>query len=191
MSLRRCPPIESNIQSVPMTTVRRPIAVILCWMFAKNSHIDKFRELWFRRGFDVLTVRISPKDFLLPPIGSKVIATNLVNYLNQISPKYDEIVIHAFSVGVYQYGEMLLKLRSSHEYKCVCNSLKGVIIDSMVGVDIAAHGLSRAITTNIVMQSVLKACFEAYFTLTKTITIQNYRQSYREIYENFLGLPGI
>ncbi len=84
MILRHCSPIPSItymdpiIHSVPMTAVRRPLTVILAWMLAKDKHLEKYRQLWFRRGFDVLTVRTTPIDLLLPPIGGRVVASNLV-----------------------------------------------------------------------------------------------------------------
>ncbi len=197
MSLRYCSPIptitlmDSMIQSVPTVMTSRPLVIILAWMLAKDSHLEKYRQLWFRRGFDVLTVKTSPIDLLLPPIGGRVVASNLVKYLTEISPQYNEIVIHAFSVGGYQYGEILLKLRSSDRYKSICDSLKGIIIDSMVHVEDAAPGLSRAVTKNFILQPLLEASIAGFLALTKSISMENYRKSSNEIFENFLRLPGI
>jgi len=182
--------MDPMMQSVSMTAVRRPLTVILAWMLAKEQHLEKYRQLWFRRGFDVLTVRTSPIDLLLPPIGGQVVASNLVKYLTEINPQYNEVVIHAFSVGGYQYGEILLKLRSSDKYKAICDSLKGIIIDSMVHVEDAAPGLSRAITRNFILQPLLEASIAGFLALTKSISMDNYRKSSNEIFENFLGLPG-
>ena len=198
VSLRYCSPIpiitfgdDPEVQSVSMSTVRRPLTIILAWMLAQDKHIEKYRQMWFKRGFDVLTVKTSPIDLLIPPIGGQIVAKNLVQYLSEISPQfYREIVIHAFSVGGYQYGEVLLKLTSSEEYKQLCQSFKGIIIDSMVHADDCPPGLSRAITKNPVIQPILEMSIKGFLKLTHKVSLDNYKKSSDQIFANPLKLPG-
>ncbi len=197
MILRHCSPIPSitymdpMIHSVPMTRVRRPLTVILAWMLAKDKHLEKYRQLWFRRGFDVLTVRTTPIDLLLPPIGGRVVASNLVKYLTDINPYYDEVVVHAFSVGGYQFCELLTKLKSSPEYKIICDSIKGVVLDSIVYAPDAAPGLSRAIAKNPILQPILEVSLLSFLKLFHNITMKNYINAHNELFINHLRCPGI
>ncbi|CAG2116075.1 unnamed protein product [Medioppia subpectinata] len=207
MSLRYCSPIPViSMPSSPMdafyegldvgeetvTIAGRPLAVILSWMLAKDSHLEKYRQMWFRRGFDVLTVKTSPLDLLLPPIGGQVVAANLIRYLSQINPKYDEIVIHAFSVGGYQYGEVMRKLIASpEEHRELCRAFKGIIIDSMVHWQDCAPGLSRAISTNPVLQPLLEMSIKTFVTLTHSVSMAHYHKSTEQIFGNPLKLPGL
>ncbi|KAF8787095.1 hypothetical protein HNY73_008725 [Argiope bruennichi] len=89
---------------------KKPLAVILAWMLAKESHIEKFRQLYISRGFDVLTVNMAPKDLLFPVSGSQVIAKNVLDYFT-LHKNYKDIVVHAFSVGGYLMGEMFEKCK--------------------------------------------------------------------------------
>jgi len=130
-------------------------------------------------------------ELLLPPIGGRVVAANLVRYLSDIQPKYEEIVVHAFSVGGYQYGEVLLKLTSSSRHRDLSSAFKGIIIDSMVHAEDCAPGLSRAVTTNPIVQPVLEAAIKGWVTLTRPVSMDNYRRSSDQIFANPLRLPGL
>jgi hypothetical protein len=176
---------------VPFTTVRRPLTVILAWMLAKDKHLEKYRQLWFRRGFDVLTVKTSPLDLLLPPIGGQVVASNLIKYLTEINSQYNEIVIHAFSVGGYQLGETVVKLQSSDEHKDIRDSIKGIVLDSMVYIEDAAPGLSRAITTNPVLQPILETSISTFLKIFHNISYKNYLKVSDSLFNPFFRCPGI
>jgi hypothetical protein len=183
--------MDGTQQLVPFTTVRRPLTIILAWMLAKDKHLEKYRQLWFRRGFDVLTVRTSPLDLLLPPIGGQVVASNLVKYLTEINSQYNEIVIHAFSVGGYQLGETVVKLQSSDEHKDIRDSIKGIVLDSMVYIEDAAPGLSRAITTNPVLQPILETSISTFLKLFHNISVKNYLKVSDSLFNPFFRCPGI
>ncbi len=197
MILKHCSPMTSlammdGIQElVPFTTVRRPLTVILAWMLAKDKHLEKYRQLWFRRGFDVLTVKTSPLDLLLPPIGGQVVASNLIKYLTEINSQYNEIVIHAFSVGGYQLGETVVKLQSSDEHKDIRDSIKGIVLDSMVYIEDAAPGLSRAITTNPVLQPILETSISTFLKIFHNISYKNYLKVSDSLFNPFFRCPGI
>ncbi len=197
MILKHCSPMTSLAmmdgmqELVPFTTVRRPLTVILAWMLAKDKHLEKYRQLWFRRGFDVLTVKTSPLDLLLPPIGGQVVASNLIKYLTEINSQYNEIVIHAFSVGGYQLGETVVKLQSSDEHKDIRDSIKGIVLDSMVYIEDAAPGLSRAITTNPVLQPILETSISTFLKIFHNISYKNYLKVSDSLFNPFFRCPGI
>ncbi|KPM05619.1 hypothetical protein QR98_0040850 [Sarcoptes scabiei] len=77
----------------------RPLVLLCCWMLAKEKHIKKYRVFWFERGFDVLTVRTPPSALLLPGIGGKKNASNIIDALINHRPFYDKILVHTLSVG--------------------------------------------------------------------------------------------
>ncbi len=85
MTLRYCHPIpvastQNNNSTEKQTT--RPLVVLFAWMLAKDKHIEKYRNLYFQRGFDVLTVKTEPFELLLPERGSQRIARNVLTFLN-------------------------------------------------------------------------------------------------------------
>ena len=124
MSLTYCPALHNsnhgNGVKMKSDSVKklRPLTIIMVWLLAEDKHIEIYRQLWFKRGFDVLTVKTTPRDVLFPRIGAQVLAKNLVGYLSEISPDfYEEIIIHTFSVGGYLFMEMNERLISSEEYR--------------------------------------------------------------------------
>lgn len=50
----------------------RPLSVLLCWLMSEKKHVMKYARFYLDQGFDVLTVRINPKQLLWPVTGSQV-----------------------------------------------------------------------------------------------------------------------
>ena len=194
--LRHCSPthslvLDGMVESVPMTTVRRPLTLIFAWMLAQDKHLEKYRQLWFKRGFDVLTVRTSPLDLLLPPIGGRIVAKNLVKALSELNSQYNEMVVHIFSVGGYQFGETLSQLQSNEDYNKILNSIKGVIFDSCVFTEDCAPGLSRAITLNPIVQPVIESSISVFLKLFEKISVKNYEKASYNIFNPVVPYKGI
>jgi len=82
---------------------------MLEWLMAKKKHTGKFADLYLERGFDVLSVKVRPGQFMWPVKGSQLVAQSVLDLLSQ---KYTArpIVIHGFSIGGYLWGEMQLKI---------------------------------------------------------------------------------
>lgn len=77
----------------------RPLAILLAWMMAQEKHLEKYRVIYFQRGFDVLTVKTSPVELLFPLNGSQKVANNLIEYIAGACGQYPHQLVHAFSVG--------------------------------------------------------------------------------------------
>lgn len=148
------------------------LVILFAYMMAKEKHLAKYRLLYYDKGFDVLTVKTPPLDFLYPTIGTQRIAANLLDTLNKkLIRSYPSIVIHGLSVGGYQYSEVLVLLHKgadaeaaanlpASERKCtnLIKSIKGTIYDSICNVDSVPYGLSRTVFgENIIASMVEKA----------------------------------
>lgn len=87
------------------------LVIILGWMGAKDQHIEKYRRLYYQRGFDVLTCKTSTYDLLVKVDAVKKNAEKLIDCLDQhILPVYSDIIVHAFSVGAYYWCELITEL---------------------------------------------------------------------------------
>jgi hypothetical protein len=109
---------------------KRPLLVLFAWLFAKDRHLDKYRNLYLERGFDVLTVKIAVSDFLIPSRGSQVVAQNIVDFLKNNDSQYPTFIFHAFSVGAYQMGEVFVRLKKDENKPILGKtqqSLKGLV----------------------------------------------------------------
>lgn len=127
MTLRYCHPAPVlKLEEIKEKEIKkRPLAVLLSWMLAKDKHLERYRVLYFKRGFDVLTVKTEPIELLFPTRGSHPIAKNLISFLNEAVKQYPDVLVHAFSVGAYQFGELLVQMQNRK------NQFKPEVIDSV------------------------------------------------------------
>lgn len=56
-----------------------PLVVILGWLLAKPQHLKKYSDIYTSKGFNVLTVSMSPWQFIWPTSGAQVRVLSLQN----------------------------------------------------------------------------------------------------------------
>ena len=66
---------------------KRPLLLLFAWMLSEQPHIEKYREFWINRGFDILTVQTSPTALLLPGVGGRYVAGDVFKFVSQIRPR--------------------------------------------------------------------------------------------------------
>lgn len=155
-------------------TTNRPLVVFLSWLMARESHLEKYRQIYFKHGFDVLTVKTSPLELVRPTKGSQIIARNLLEFLKNKVSTYPNVIVHGFSVGAYQFSEMLVLLErglygsdGSVDASCeiVKNSIKGMIFDSAVDVDGAPYGVSVSLLGETKLATLVEVMLRAYMKM--------------------------
>lgn len=173
-------PANPALQAISLPQTESPyfitksntLIVMLSWLLAKENHIMKYRSLYFDHGFDVLTVKTKPYKFLIPPLGSQIIAGNLLNFLRKNVPNtYSNVIIHSFSIGAYLFGEFLVHLEREMRKRpddesvlMLRDSIKGIIYDSAVTVDVACQGFSKAIAGNNWATPILRPLLSSYLS---------------------------
>ncbi|GFQ96610.1 uncharacterized protein TNCT_210971 [Trichonephila clavata] len=169
---------------------KKPLAVILSWMLAKDSHIEKFRNIYISRGYDVLTVNIAPKDLLFPVSGSQVVAKNVLDYFN--TNDYEDILVHAFSVGGYLMGEMFVQLRENPEkYKDIAQRIRGIVLDSAVDFEGIPSGFPRAVSKNPLTVKVLEWYVATHLALMYNVATKHYLKSSKNFHNTPLRCPAL
>ncbi|RWS12210.1 transmembrane protein 53-B-like protein [Dinothrombium tinctorium] len=206
MSLRYCnalmqtnATLQSNAKQQNLASTRRRLVILMAWMMAKEHHLEKYRKLYFRHGFDVLTVRTSPLQLMFPKNGSQKIAFNLLDYLKSQVSQYPNIVIHGFSVGAYQFGELILRMNreldNSREIDAKCHvvreNIKGLVFDSAVDLEGVPYGFSRALVGNSPFASILELALRNYMRLFYNISTRHYENSSNAFYNISLRCPAL
>lgn len=113
----------------------RRLLILFAWLFAKQRHLDKYRALYMAEGFDVLTVVVHVRDFLLPPTGSQRIAAQIIRFLRRHQHEYSDYIFQAFSVGAYQAGEVYVMLHKDRNKELLAETkkrLKGLLTPDRV-----------------------------------------------------------
>lgn len=196
------PMLAGATQFVPDS--QRPLAVIMSWLAAQEKHIEKYRSLWLQRGFDVLTVKMTPYQFLLPKIGSHVLVKDLIKFLYAISPHYPEFVLHCFSVGAYEFGEMLTHLKDDEFMETIAkfdngrdprrtieSSIKGIIFDSAVNLEGIPSGVSRSISSNETVAKAIESSIRGHLKLAYPVATKYYQVASKNVHENHLHAPAL
>jgi len=110
----------------------RPLSILLCWLMAKNNAVNKYVGFYLDKGFDVLTVRISPTQLLLPTKTNRIVEEELMPILQKSN--HPKSIVHGFSVGGYVFGQMLrVANEQPAEYSQTMQKMVAQIWDSVVG----------------------------------------------------------
>lgn len=103
-----------------------------------------------------------------------------MDFLEVLEHRYDTIVVHLFSVGSYQLGEVLMSLKKERNHQMndyLMKTWKCLIMDSPVDVQFAPLGLSKAITSNKLIRIVLIYLMKIYLIIFYILTTYHYWNS--------------
>lgn len=205
MHLRFCNSSAAATQiksSLPLETTNKgstPLVVLLSWLMASEKYLEKYREIYLKKGFDVLTVKTRPDQFLFPTIGTQVVAQHLFDFLKNQVASYPNVVVHGFSVGAYQFSEFMVKLqdglhtKGSIDGSCeiVRKSIKGVIFDSAVDVDGAPYGIAKAVAGNSKVADLIESSIRGYMKLCYPFATKHYERASRAFDNTPLRCPAL
>ncbi|XP_037944779.1 uncharacterized protein LOC119679819 isoform X2 [Teleopsis dalmanni] len=134
-----------------------PLVLMMAWLMAKQKHLKKYAQIYTDMGFDVMVVHITPWQLLWPVKGTQIVAAETLKFLEN-NKTYSPIVLHGFSVGAYQFGEIMLQMsRDMERYSQVLNRIVCQIWDSAADITEIPVGLPKSIfPKNPRMQSALR-----------------------------------
>ncbi|XP_055850410.1 uncharacterized protein LOC129914973 isoform X2 [Episyrphus balteatus] len=134
-----------------------PLVLIMSWLLAKQKHLKKYAEIYTDLGYDVLVVHITPWQFIWPTKGTQLVAADTLKFLENNST-YSPIVVHGFSVGAYQFGEMMLIMsRDMKRYQPILDRMISQVWDSAADITEIPVGLPKSIfPKNPRMESALR-----------------------------------
>lgn len=168
-----------------------PLTVLLAWMNAKDTHLQHYHDFYLQLGFDVLTVRTLPLQLAFPASGAQLVAKRLLDFLVS-HPNYSRLVVHGFSVGGYQFGEVLVKIRKEGGvYKEVVPRFKAQVYDSLVDYQGIPKGFPTAITGNQILRKVLELMIRVQRIVLYPVSTVHWKASSRAFHENLLTCPAL
>ncbi|XP_037818554.1 uncharacterized protein LOC119608270 isoform X1 [Lucilia sericata] len=134
-----------------------PLVLMMAWLMAKQKHLKKYAEIYTELGFDVMVVHITPWQLLWPVKGTQVVAAETLKFLES-NKSYEPIVLHGFSVGAYQFGELMLQMsRDMDRYSHVLNRIICQVWDSAADITEIPVGVPKSIfPKNMRMQTALR-----------------------------------
>lgn len=171
------------------TSSERRLVILLSWLQAKEKHIEKYRQFYLDRGFDVLNVKTSPWDLLLPNIGARKISQDFVRFM--IDKQYSNVVLHGFSVGGYMFGRLLLEIDQHNQEtrERLLNSIKGIVFDSLVPLEGTCIGVANSITRNQIAATIIEQLLRLYLFLGHNIATKYYEEASEKVWGGPLTCP--
>ncbi|KAH8234108.1 hypothetical protein KR038_001765 [Drosophila bunnanda] len=169
-----------------------PLVLMMAWLMAKQKHLKKYAQIYTEMGFDVMVVHITPWQLLWPVKGTQVVAAETLRFLEN-NQSYEPIVMHGFSVGAYQLGEIMLQMsRDMDRYGSILDRFVCQVWDSAADITEIPVGVPKSIfPKNERMQSALRN-----YTLYHLKTFHNqatihYMRSSQMFHSTLLKAPAL
>lgn len=165
----------------------KPIVLLFDWLYAQQSALNKYCDLYHNLGLDVITVKGKLVHFLWPPKGEDL-AKSLMNYLLNERPSEEKLVIHAFSVGAYNYTICkTLGLEQPEVYGAFRDKVIAQIFDSIVlgSYENMSTGISEAFNKGGNLAKPIVALMDLYYHVTDKHT----KVVYDKLVKNFKECP--
>ncbi|CAN7999131.1 unnamed protein product [Ixodes hexagonus] len=169
-----------------------PLVVVLAWMKAKDAHLQRYHDLYLDQGFDVLTVKTNPMQLAFPANkGSQHVAQMVLDFLLE-NPNYARLVVHAFSVGGYQMGEILVRMRKGGgRYLDLVPRFKAQVYDSLVDYMGIPTGFPTALTKSQFLRKVLEIMIRVQSVIMYPVCTVHYKAASRAFHDNMLSCPAL
>jgi hypothetical protein len=179
---------RSNAASNDQT--KKKLAVVIGWLGAKDYQLKSYLSFYHHHGFDTLSFAIGPRHIIAPDEAIKHME-NVWDTAFEHSPDAD-IVVHAFSVGGYLYGQSLRCIQKSPErYGILKSRIRAQVFDSPPDHGSIAHGLSKSFNLPIPLEKPVEMLFQGYLTLTHNTTGVEHRAASQIFHNNFIQSPSL
>ncbi|KAG8576670.1 hypothetical protein GDO81_009932 [Engystomops pustulosus] len=108
----------------------RPLLLFLPWLGSNARSHEKYIQIYFKLGFDVLVAESSLSHFLWPKTGLTYAGCLLDKLMGEKELCSRKLYLHAMSIGGYTFAQMLVA--SSKEQQEVLKRIHGQVFDSLV-----------------------------------------------------------
>ncbi|KAJ8319579.1 hypothetical protein KUTeg_002868 [Tegillarca granosa] len=168
----------------------KPLVIMFHWLYAKESALSKYCQLYHQRGLDILLVKGRLMHFLWPPKGN-LLADEILNFLNTRCADEETYIIHAMSIGAYLYDICMLKSFNDSTGCKFRERVIGQIFDSVVlgTYDNMSTGIGEALPGGRIMRKPIINLMNIYFDVTKKTTKDEYDTLVKFFKENPILVP--
>ncbi|XP_059192060.1 transmembrane protein 53-A [Centropristis striata] len=169
----------------------KPLMLILPWLGSRPQAVDKYCEIYFRTGFDVLVVESEVQEFLWPRWGLDH-GKRLLELLHSERFVSRPLLVHAFSIGGYTFCQLLIHVsEDTQKYQALTQRIKGQVYDSLVvgSVDQMAVGLGKTVFPR--WETLVKQLSLLYFGLFQRQTVDYFNRSIDVFWNSPITAPAL
>ena len=168
----------------------RPLVLLYSWFLAKDFHLEKYRNFWTSRGYDILTIRTRPIDMIAPSWAMSGSAIKIREFVAKYQPNY--LLVHGFCGGNFQFMELLNQLLmieadrydSEDDDMVTLRSIKCFIADSITTMEDTPEGIGKVLTKNRMLQLLIKGLVLTYIRLTHSFVMKRFIKLEQLLKEN-------
>ncbi|KAG8576667.1 hypothetical protein GDO81_009932 [Engystomops pustulosus] len=168
----------------------RPLLLFLPWLGSNARSHEKYIQIYFKLGFDVLVAESSLSHFLWPKTGLTYAGCLLDKLMGEKELCSRKLYLHAMSIGGYTFAQMLVA--SSKEQQEVLKRIHGQVFDSLVvgSMEKMATGVARMVSKPL-FEPLLVRVTLLYFSLLKAHTADYYDKGIQAFWENPVNCPAL
>ncbi|XP_042875380.1 uncharacterized protein LOC122255392 isoform X2 [Penaeus japonicus] len=171
------------------TCQSQALVLLFSWLLAPERHVKKYVDMYTKRGVSVLTVTTTPLDLLLPARGSQMVTLKLLRLLQE-NDHHRPLLVHGFSVGAYVFSEaMVHMMKNRREFGSLPERFVGQVWDCPVDLNGIPTGFPKAVTSNPLLQRLLRVFIGFYLRLMYRLATVHYEQARVPFFTNALGVP--
>ncbi|KAK7098220.1 transmembrane protein 53-like [Littorina saxatilis] len=201
--------IKRNVEGFELTSIDtscgqqpRPVVVLIGWLNAKRKHLRKYQEVYWDRGFDVLTMDVTPVHIVRPRAGIKYTHRLLKALQENDELSSRQVVVHGFSIGAFIYTQLQLLLHQQREAPRRHQPLRrvlqqdddfeadlgeriaGLVMDSPAYMDHMCHGIANSLTHNPAARKLISRSLLLYLAAFPRSVTHHYQESHRMFHHN-------
>lgn len=185
---------QLTLRSVVQSTDRKPRDLVLFyeWLYPNAKAVDKYCMLYHENGFDVLTIKGQMASFVWPPVSVKLSQEILAFLKNKRNPITDKYIIHAFSIGAYNFTTCsMISSSQSSEFGFFRENIRGQIFDSVVAgsYDHMVTGICESLSVPRPLRKPFHLFMDSFFMLTKKKTTDVYDQMVAHFWGSVAKVP--
>jgi len=157
---------------------------------AKNNAVKKYAQFYLDQGFDVLTVRITPSQLLLPTRIEPIVRNEILPTL--LSSDHEKKLVHGFSVGGYVFARLLKYMQEHPQGQDLMETMKAQIWDSVVDINGVSIGVSKSVfMKNEKLQQALQGYIDFHMRAFYNIATKYYEDAHNYYYNRPLNAPAL
>lgn len=185
---------QLTLRSVIQYQERKPRDLVLFyeWLYPNGKAVDKYCMLYHELGFDVLTIKGQMASFVWPPVSVKLSQEILAFLKNKRNPKEDKYIVHAFSIGAYNFTTCsMISSSQSSEFGFFRENIRGQVFDSVVAgsYDHMVTGICESLSVPRPLRKPLHVLMDSFFKLTKKKTTDVYDQMVNHFWGSVVEVP--
>ncbi|XP_061193239.1 uncharacterized protein LOC133201449 [Saccostrea echinata] len=161
----------------PSERKSRDLVLLFEWLYPNSKAVDKYCMLYHELGLNVLTIHGQLQHFLWPSQSAKLSQELLTFLKHKRNPEEDKYIVHAFSVGAYNFTTCSMQATSQRkDFGFFRDNIRAQIFDSIVAgsYDHMSTGIGEAFSLPRPLRKPLQITMDSFYKLTKKHTTNIY-----------------